>query len=89
MKPFGIEASEDLQVVAFSEDNQPTIEIGGEVMPETTEEKKDEVVTPEDTLATKLGLSEDEITSRLAEYNELKAKDKKHESRCSDYRVAG
>jgi hypothetical protein len=79
MKPFGIEASEDLQVVAFSEDNQPTIEIGGEVMPETTEEKKDEVVTPEDTLATKLGLSEDEITSRLAEYNELKAKDKKHE----------
>jgi hypothetical protein len=79
MKPFGIEASEDLQVVAFSEDNQPTIEIGGEVMPETTEEKKDEVVTPEDTLAKKLGLSEDEITSRLAEYNELKAKDKKHE----------
>jgi hypothetical protein len=80
MKPFGIEASDNLEVVSFSEENQPTIEIGGEVMPEkTTEEKKDEVVTPEDTLATKLGLSEDEITSRLAEYNELKAKDKKHE----------
>jgi hypothetical protein len=80
MKPFGVEASEDLQVVAFSEGNKPTIKTGGEVMPEkTTEEKKDEVVAPEDTLATKLGLSEDEITSRLAEYNELKAKDKKHE----------
>lgn len=79
MKPFGIEASDNLQVVTFSEEIQPTIKTGGEVMPETTEEKKDEVVTPEDTLATKLGLSEDEITSRLAEYEELKAKDKKHE----------
>jgi hypothetical protein len=79
MKPFGIEASDNLEVVAFSEENQPTIQTGGEVMPETTEEKKDEVVTPEDTLAKKLGLSEDEIASRLEEYDALKAKDKKHE----------
>lgn len=79
MKPFGIEASENLQVVSFSEgNNKPNID-GGEVMPEKTTEEKEVVETPEDSLATKLGLSEDEITSRLAEYEELKAKDKKHE----------
>jgi len=78
MKPFGIEASEDLQVVAFSEENNPNIN-GGETTVSNTTEEKNEVTAPEDTLASKLGLSEDEITSRLAEYEALKAKDKKHE----------
>ena len=77
MKPFGFEASDDLQVVAFSEENNPNTINGGEIVSETT--TIEEVTTPEDTLVTKLGLSEDEITSRLEEYETLKAKDKQHE----------
>jgi hypothetical protein len=77
MKPFGVEASENLQVVAFSEENKPN-KSGGEIVPETTTTETETVTTTEDTLFEKLGLSEDEVTARLKEYEDLKAKDKKH-----------
>lgn len=80
MKPFGIKASEDLQVVAFSEGNNIPNNDGGERMPEveTTEEKPEVKLSEADKLLEKLGLSEDEVASRLAEYETLKAADKKH-----------
>jgi phage I-like protein len=79
MKPFGITASENLQVVAFSEENIPNNN-GGERMPEakTTEEKTEVTPSAADKLLERLGLSEDEVASRLEEYESLKAADKKH-----------
>lgn len=69
MKPFGVMASENVQVMAFSEESE-TIE-GGSKMEEV------EVTTPE--FLTKLGLSEDEAASRLARYEELERKDRQYQ----------
>ncbi len=76
MKPFGVEASENVEVVAFSEENVESPEIsGGDIVSQTTEEEK----KTQNELLEKLGLSEDEIEARLSEYSELKAGAKKRE----------
>lgn len=76
MKPFGVEASENLQVVTFSEVNNenPADDKGGNKVPET--DHKDEV-TP--TFLSELGLSEDEVRSRLSEYETLRQKDREND----------
>lgn len=75
MQPFGVLASENLEVVNFSEDQTEVIESddkseGGVVMSEA-------VIEAPKFLAD-LGLSEDEARARLARYEELEAKEREH-----------
>lgn len=73
MEPFGMADVENLQIIGFSEELEGT---GGEkqVTEVKDKEEKKEDATP--TLAEKLGLSEDEITARLRDYEELQKKDR-------------
>jgi hypothetical protein len=69
MKPFGVEASENLRVVAFSEDTSAAESGGGDKVPTTEKEKETETVKePEDTFLSELGLSEDEARRIFAEH---------------------
>lgn len=75
MNPFGVLASENVKVMAFSEDNseiiEPDIESGGgDVM-------EDKEVTPTvPKFLSDLGLSEEEAASRLSRYEELERRDR-------------
>lgn len=71
MEPFGMADVENLQIIAFSEELEGT---GGETKVTEVKDKPEEKVEP--TLAEKLGLSEDEITARLKDYEALQKKDK-------------
>ena len=83
MPPFGIEASETegLQVLAFSEEsNDPATTGGGETVSDGA-----------DTLMDKLGLSEDEISARLADYDRMRAEEKKRNitDKCKAWEAEG
>lgn len=67
MEPFGMADEENLQIIAFSEELEST---GGETEVGEIKDKPEEKAEP--TLAEKLGLSEDEITARMKEYEDLK-----------------
>ena len=73
MKPFGIKTSENLKVVGFSEipENNPEESGGGEDTEMTT-------VETENTFLQDLGLSEDELRTRLEEYEVLKASEREN-----------
>lgn len=71
MDPFGMSDTDNLQIIGFSEELEGTG--GDENVADEINDKKDEV-TP--TLAETLGLSEDEITSRLKAYEDLQKKDR-------------
>jgi len=76
LKPFGVEASENLQVVAFSEvpETESADAEGGEqvttVVPEETQE---EVTKPEFDFQAAFGMSEEELRASLARTAELEA----------------
>lgn len=80
MKPFGVTASENLRVVAFSEENNTHKTSGGDNVPTTPEDKDRGVETPkvEDSFLTKLGLSEDEVSARLSELENLRKESKRN-----------
>src|SRR3970040_1787503 len=72
MAPFGVKASENLNVVGFSEGPESSDEtLGGEEDIMTTTE-----VENADTFLSELGLSEDEVKARLARYEELEKENK-------------
>jgi hypothetical protein len=75
MKPFGVKTSENLNVVGFSEDPQTS-----ETNPEGGIEEIMTTIENEtaDTFLEKLGLSEDEVETRLARYDELEREGKKN-----------
>lgn len=74
MNPFGVLASENIKVLAFSEESEineaDEKSVGGEEMSST------EAETPK--FLTDLGLSEDQVRAMVARYEELEARDKKH-----------
>ena len=72
MDPFGMSDADNLQIIGFSEELEGT---GGDNdVADEIKDKKEDAPTP--TLAEKLGLSEDEITSRLKELDTLQKKDR-------------
>jgi hypothetical protein len=74
MKPFGVQTSENLTVVGFSEEQQTSqTESEGGIEEMTTVE-----IESVDTFLEKIGLSEDEVETRLARYNELEQESKKN-----------
>jgi hypothetical protein len=99
MAPFkGIEASENITVVAFSEDvsNSAQEAEGGEIVSTTELEVTDEVVEIEDTSTQKtfldeLGLSEDEVKERLRRLDEAETENKNNriDARCNSWQEEG
>lgn len=81
MKPFGVEASENLQVVAFSEENNDNPGESPEEVTNvtTTETAAPEVEAPANTFLSELGLSEDEVKARLQRYEELERESRENE----------
>lgn len=86
MKPFGVETSEDLTVVAFSEEdniisNSAEKAEGGEIVSTTEEEQKNEnketPIVSAPSFLEELGLSEDEVKERLARLDSTEAEVKK------------
>lgn len=75
MEPFGMSNADNLQIIGFSEEIE---ESGGDNDVSDEKDKKDEVVTPtlEELLAEKFGLSEEQITSKIAELDDFKKKDR-------------
>jgi phage I-like protein len=74
MNPFGVLASENVNVLAFSEESEITESVGGDVM--ETEVTEVEATTP--TFLDDLGLSEDEAKARLTRYEELEKRDREN-----------
>lgn len=64
LTPFGVNASDDLRVIAFSEEIEAAESGGGDVMPE--------IETKEDTFLSQLGLSEDQVRAALAQNEEFR-----------------
>lgn len=76
MTPFGVKASENLNVVGFSEEpltSENIIDEGG------VEDNMTTIVENEDTdtFLSELGLSEDEVKARLSRYEELEKENKR------------
>lgn len=76
MKPFGVKASENLNVLSFSEVNDEStdnnLEGGAEEIMSTVETEN------ADTFLSEIGLSEDEVKARLARYEELERENKQN-----------
>lgn len=64
LKPFGVNASENYNIISFSEELENGESRGGDTMPE--------VETKEDTFLSEIGLSEDQVRAALAQNEEFK-----------------
>jgi hypothetical protein len=99
MKPFGVEASDNLNVIAFSEEESAsTTEVsqGGETVSTTVTEtaESNEVVeetSPETTFFSEVGLSAEEIRASLSRLQEVEAENKQNriDSKCKDWQEEG
>ena len=77
MAPFGVKASENLNVVGFSEVPQSSDETQGGV--EDTMTTIVEETNETDTFLSELNMSEDEVKAALADYQKLQAKARENE----------
>lgn len=80
MNPFGVLASENVKVLAFSEDsnsNPDRVSGGGDKMPEETVLEETVETTP--SVFERLGLSEEELVARLDQFEELQRRDREHQ----------
>lgn len=92
MKPFGVNASENTQILSFSEEvDLASEEVGEETLSMPQGGDKVEVTDAPSTFLSDLGISEDEAKARLAEYAALKAEQKKNrvEDRCRKWQEEG
>lgn len=78
MKPFGVNASENIKVVTFSEEphTSPEDSSGGGESKVAVVETEEAVIV--DTFLQEIGLSEDEVKARLSRYEELERDVKKN-----------
>lgn len=91
MKPFGVEASENLKVLAFSEENNNDTNDnsqGGDNVSATAVENENITTS---TFFDEIGLSESEVKSRLERFEALEAENRKNriDSKCNEWQEAG
>jgi hypothetical protein len=97
MKPFGIEASENLNVIAFSEHEVETSDIsqGGEIVSSTVEEttvtETEETLEVTPTFFDEIGLSEEEVKAALTRLSEVEDENRLNriDAKCSNWQEEG
>jgi phage I-like protein len=97
MKPFGVEASENMAIVTFSEDISDSAQEaeGGEIVSttevETTTTEETTTEAPSPTFLDEIGLSEDEVRERLHRLDAAEAENKRSriDARCKSWQDEG
>lgn len=94
MKPFGVNASEDLEIISFSEENEVTGGMSNTDNTTANEQGGVIVSTLEEgtkTFFDELGMSEDEIRERLNRLDAVEAENKRNriESQCEAWQKEG
>lgn len=78
MQSFEINASEELKILAFSEENILSKDVSEETLEPQGGDNEVEVTEKDTSFLTEMGLSEDEVKARLKEYESLKTEQKKN-----------